>query len=235
MIETFKTWTEAGKNLFALLRDLLLFLVLLALVGCPQGIGDRLRKAGVSSLEGPGFKWQAEVKQAQKDALAAGAAVEQSKAQTEATIKKIDEIVAQKPELAPVVDSLRQQVVQSNRSLDAAGTKLVDSVANQQDLLARAGVVATTLRGWMYLGRVDEAKARWQAQTVGEGWPLRPPVTVAVTDSTYIRGDSTSGAHAAAAPLGVADVGKSVSIESIDYVHLRGGGWAVWGKATVLP
>lgn len=236
MIETIKNWTDAGKNLFALLRDLLLFLILLLLVGCPSTINKRLVDAGLTKIDGPGFGWQAKVRESKKEVLAAGAAVEQSKAQTEATLKKIDEILAAKPDLASVVDPLRSQVSNSTATLRSASANLVSSIANQQELLATADISAPALTGWMYLGYVDERKTAWVKQTVDGRWPLDVGTIVKVTDSTYLRATGATNARAAAKPLGVASAGQSITIDEIDTTgHLRAGGWTVWARVTVSP
>lgn len=237
MLAAIRSWVDIGKDLFALLRDLLLFLLLLIVVAFPTHVVERLREAQVSKIEGPGFSLEIQqVQQAKQEALAASAAVDQSKAQTDEALRKLDEIVAAKPELAPIVNPLRQQVNQSSAALNTAESRLVTTVASQQDVLAKAGAQTAPVTGWMYLGHVDEAKKAWVSRTTDAPWPLTPPATARVTDATYIRAEGAPNARSTARPLGAAAAGQVVAIEAVDTNgHLKAGGWTVWAKVSVQP
>lgn len=234
--DAIKNWSETGKNLVAALRDAFLLVMLLLLVGCPQQLNKQLAAAGLTELEGPGFKWKPKVEEAQRQVLAAGAAVEQTKAQTAATLQKIDAIVAAQPALKAEVAPLRAEVAQAAQSLAAADTKLLKTATTQQNLLSAADANSNSLTGWMYLGSVDQSKKRWMTNKTDAQLPVQPGVTARVVDSTYIRTKGPSNARASAPVLGVAPLNAFVRIEEVDSTgHLRAGGWTVWARVTLQP
>jgi dipeptidyl aminopeptidase/acylaminoacyl peptidase len=233
--DSIKNWTEIGKNLFAFLRDLCLFSVLVLLLCWPNWLGGRLQSAGFRSIEASGVKWEAEVKQAKQDALVAGAAVSQSKQNADATLQKLDEIVKSNPELKTVVEPLRADVAQSSQQLAAADARLVTSVGTQQDLLVKAGAETARLSGWMYLGSIDESKARWNKPNIDGAWPVTAGELRRVNDTAYVRTEGGANNRSTARPLGVAQVGQIIRIDRIEFGHLRAGGWTVWAQVTVQP
>lgn len=231
-----KDWTETGKNLFALLRDMVLFLLFVVIIFYPAQLGDWFGKSKLQSFKGFGIELQA-AEQAKQQALAAGDAVAQSKTQTEATLQTLDEIVKQRPDLAAVVAPLQAQVSQSQKTLAAADNRLVSAVVNQQEALAKAGAPgAATLQGWVYLGSIDEGRTRWNRQNVSGAWPVSKGETRTVTDALYVRAAGAPNARATARALGAVQEGKTITIEDIDTSgHLRAGGWTVWARITAQP
>ncbi len=101
-------WVDTGKNLFALLRDLVLFLLLALLAGCPSVIGSRLTDAGLTEVDALGVKWKAQVEQSQRQTLAASAAVEQTQDKIDKVLTNLDKEIAKRPDLAPALEQLQR-------------------------------------------------------------------------------------------------------------------------------
>ncbi len=119
--------------------------------------------------------------------------------------------------------------------MSGAQSQLLDAASAQQTALAKANVPGT-LRGWIYLGSLTREKSGWQSAKTDAPWPIALPATATITDATYIREEGAPLERRLAPPLGVAQVGSRITIESIDAtVPLKAGGWTVWAKVSVKP
>lgn len=229
------SWVDTGKNLFALLRDCALFVLLALLAGCPQIIGSRLSEAGLTEVDALGVKWKAKVEESQKRTLAAGGAVDQTQAKIDQVLAKIDQTIATRPDLKETLAPLKQEAQQSAFDLSKAQTQLLDAASTQQTALARSSA-ADAVSGWLFLGTLNRAKTGWQTRTTDAPWPIVTPYTATITDSTYVRNEGTPLQRRLAAPLGVASKGARVTIEMVDAsVSLKAGGWTVWARVTLQP
>jgi hypothetical protein len=153
-IDALRKWSEAGKNLFGLLRDATLFALLILLVGCPALINDRLQRTGLSSVEGPGFKWEREVTRANRQSLAAVTQVEQAKQAANETLAQVDRIARTNPEAARQVAPIRTSLAQTTRRLDRTQNQLASAVIRQQDLLDQASAAPTWVEGYVLSGEL---------------------------------------------------------------------------------
>lgn len=229
------SWVDTGKNLFALLRDFVLFVLLALLAGCPQVIGSRLSQAGLTEVDALGVKWKAKVEESQKRTLAAGGAVDQTQAKIDQVLAKIDQTIAARPDLKTTLAPLKQEAQQSSLDLSKAQTQLLDAATTQQTVLARNSA-QPAVSGWLYLGSLNQAKTGWQTRTTDAPWPVTTPYTATITDGTYIRREGAPLQRRLAPPLAVASEGARVTIESVDAsVPLKAGGWTVWARVTLQP
>ncbi len=236
-IASIKDWTEAGKNLFALLRDFLLFILFAVLIWFPGQIGEWFDKSKLKSFKGLGVELEARAVQDQaKETLAVGADLAATKAQNTEIQKKLDALVKLRPDVAAEVAPVQAQIAQSQQTLTAADARLANTVVSQQNLLEKTGVTAAALQGWIYLGSVDERKSRWIKQNVDGDWPIKTGEMRTARDALFVRAVGSKNNRAAARPLGAVAKGRSIQIEEIDTTgHLLAGGWTVWARVTVQP
>lgn len=233
MAANLASWVDTGKNLFALMRDCALFVLLALLAGCPQEIGSRLKLAGFRQFDAFGVKVTLE--ESQKRTLAAGGAVDQTQAKIDQILTKIDQTIAQRPDLQATLAPLKQEAQQSSLDLSKARTQLLNAATTQQTALA-LNTVQPAVTGWLYLGSLNRNKTGWQTRTTDAPWPITTPYTATITDGTYVRREGAPLQRRLAAPLGVASVGAQVTIETVDAsVPLKAGGWTVWARVTLQP
>lgn len=135
--EAIDTWTETGKNMLALLRDLMLVVLFLMLLFVPAVIGERLAAAGFEEGELLGFKWK-------KKAEEYGDAAKKLQVQLEEANRTIE---GQKQQLDRASRQLED--VQSEIADPASAQRVEQTVQASREVLARTDVtqqrVARTL------------------------------------------------------------------------------------------
>lgn len=164
-VEGLRTGVDVGKSLFALLRDGLIFLILILLLIWPGTVQDRLRRAGVKTAD-LGFM-KVEVEASQRDSLAALGDVEA----TRAAAARVLEEARRNPALQPLVPNLERWVT----NLASAGARLDRSTARQQQVIEQASPAAPApVEGWVSLNFVNlDGPRRPGARGVTHTLPLR--------------------------------------------------------------
>ena len=127
--------TESGRNVFTLLRDALLFLILLMLVGCPAEINNRLKATGLVALEGPGFKWEKEIEDAKAEAEAVQEQVQEAKLELEDTITKLEAVEQRNPAIRAETAQILQDARMSSEKLEIAQDQIASSIQRQDVVL----------------------------------------------------------------------------------------------------
>ncbi len=144
MLAQVKEFSEVGKNAFSLLRDALLFLLLLLLVGCPGYVNKRLSDAGINKVEGFGVSWE-RLEVAQQKSVSAINDVEQLRRSNAELIRGIDKLGKEHPELAPI----RAALVEAGAKLDETTRSVTSAASDQQKILTANAPAAHILSGWV--------------------------------------------------------------------------------------
>lgn len=191
-LEGVRTGVDVGKSLFALLRDSLIFLLLILLLIWPGAVQDRLRRAGVKTAD-LGFM-KLEVEASQRDSIAALSDVDATR---EAAARVLEE-ARRNPALRPLVPNIERWVA----SLTSASARLDRSTMRQQQVIEQAGPAAPAqVEGWVSLNFVNlDGPRRPGARGVTHTRPLR------------VRGESNSQSRVVA----VLPIGTSVEIREIN-------------------
>jgi hypothetical protein len=236
MIAEIKDWTEAGKNLFSLLRDLFLFLFLVLLFQYPERLKESLSDAGIGEVDVFGFHVKSQLEEAKQISLAAAADIEGTLGRNNEIRAQLDSVITANPAAAPQLAPLRAKLDKSAIALTAASDHLATSIAAQQTALQSANADSPQLAGWMYLGTIDAARSAWKGrdQTTDLAWPVQSGAVGTVDDDAYVRADGAGAAHSGGAFLGVAKQGAKVRVDTVDVAPaLPNGLLPVWAKVTV--
>src|SRR5579863_1850644 len=152
---TLKDGVSEVKDLFTLIKDLFLGVLVGALLLWPSGLNDKLKAAGFTKGDFGPLTWQASqtaqnVSEAKQDVQDVTGAMENVAA---------DPRYANDPRLKQVLDKLKTSEV----NITSADSTLKTAVAQQQGSTAQAAPTSqpATLAGWIMLGRIDEARQKW--------------------------------------------------------------------------
>jgi hypothetical protein len=160
----------AGKDLVALLRDALLLLIAVLLIGWPQTINNILVGAGFEEGSFAGLKWKAKLSQSDETLLKAQASIADLKEQND----QLNKALAQaKPQIdIPEIKANIARLDQLNTRLAASSARVQASVENVtsanaplvQKIQSSIGTVVTW--GVVYGGDQTLDSARHEIQTI---------------------------------------------------------------------
>lgn len=145
-LERVKNSVDVGKSLFALLRDIAIFLLLLLLLAWPAAIQNRLREAGVKTANLGVVT--VEVERAQHESVAAFGEV----SDTKASVLNLLHEVEGNPSYAPLAGQIRALA----GSLNVAEQHLDRSTRTQEQVIqATNPTVTSPVEGWVSLNFVN--------------------------------------------------------------------------------
>jgi hypothetical protein len=231
-LDQVKVASEIGKNTFSLLRDALIFLLLILVATHADSVRQWMSANNVDKVNFGIFELSA----AKQKTLIAAEAVVKTDTITKQALTELDKIAAGDPQLERKLTPVRQSLQSTSRSLDAAKGQLAGVIADQQTVLREAGGEPSALSGWMYLGTVDSRQTGWTGTdtTTRLAWPFSPGATTTIDDDAYLREDSGNNPHAGAPLIGVVRRGTRVRVEAKQVSDpLPNGLRAVWAKVTV--
>ena len=130
-----KDQTETARNIFTLVRDAFLALILLMLVGCPAQINQRLKDAGLDYVKGPGFEWQRQVEEAREDTKEVQRELNATEQQLRQTLQAVEQIEERNPRLQAETRPIRENTENTLRTIDDAKLRLDRSLKKQEMLI----------------------------------------------------------------------------------------------------
>jgi hypothetical protein len=232
------------KDFIAVLREGALVAVFLLLLLAPGWIKERLRAAGFQKGSIAGMEWEAEIQASSNQAKDAGQAITDIQPKLQEMAEQLAKLAdtATDPQAAQAIRDLTSTVEASQRKVSEADAAVKSALVTQQQVLAQAAPAAVQTKGWMYVGKLDHSKTRWEAGSPvtiePTAAPLTPDRTVKIKDDVYLRDpDAGPGKRASAKIAAVARVGESVKILEVDTSspdNTPGGGWFVWAKVARL-
>ncbi len=148
-VDTVVKWTETGKNVFALARDLLIFLLLLLLVGCPAVINTRLRETGITSVDSFGVKWENEAIKATRQGVERVNEMERIQRAAQESVKQLEAIGKANPDIAPQLAPVRDSLARATAQLGGVEERLASAVGRQQTILEQANPMVAPVTGWI--------------------------------------------------------------------------------------
>lgn len=198
---------DTGKNLFALLRDLIIFLLVVMLIATPACMREQLHEAGFVSGKVWEFEWRAEI---QKSNLAVDTRVQGATSHTKAAQDALQALLTASPQLQADPDLRRRVVevwnnlVQVRRRLDDASSDLATTVVQQERALERVAPRPSTLQGWVStngnLAELPDGAVRGAPVIVGRQRNLR--VRAAPGTDSQVRGILPAGSRAEIVSVG---------------------------------
>ena len=132
-------WVQTGKDLLSLLRDLLLFLILLVLLVRPSWLNDVLIAAGITKAEILGFEWQKELEAAIVETAESKAQVKELETQLLTLSDGVEELGRQ-PDAnarANAVGRLKTDIRKSHAAAERVRADLGNAQARQNAIKSR--------------------------------------------------------------------------------------------------
>jgi hypothetical protein len=209
---------EKAKSILSIIRDVVLLCVFCFVLVAPQTMARMLIARGFGTIHTPlgdvDLKSIGSNTSEAEFAIADAAAV----ATDPSTRDRLQQALKN---LTAVNDTVKAQ-------LSTAGSETAFRTA----AVPAAGFTApaTEQYGWVFAGKIDEAKSGWVAgarKAIEGNYPPGPSVTV--SENSYIHAES-SGGHAAAPVVGAIAAGRMLQVAGIDLARALGGGWFVWMK-----
>lgn len=227
------------KDSVSALREAMLVIVFALLLLTPTWIKERLKDAGFTKGSIAGMEWEAEIEASAEQAKDAGQAITEIEPKLQQIEARLAELAGKTtdPSFAREIDDLSSTVKASQVKIREADQAVKSALSTQQRVLAEAAPAAVEMRGWMYLGKVDDSKTHWapgSPTTIQPtGLPLEPGRTATIRDDVYLRDpDAGPGNRAGARIVGVARLGEKVRILEVDdsSPDTKHNGWFVWAK-----
>jgi hypothetical protein len=197
------------RETFSILRDVLLTAVFVFCLFNPGSIRTFLKESGLSKLGVFGVTVEV---QEEREKI--------HEAQQRVTGRVVDASAAAIDETP--VEALNRPVDQEFKQAVLAAEMLAPQVL--------------PTAGWVFLGRVDSAKSRWEdggSKTTTASWPIVPNETVTVKDDVYVRAIAQGKWHSSAPVATVAKVGDQLKVVEIEYSPAKIGGFFVWAKVAI--
>lgn len=228
------------QNLFTLLRDVFLALLLIVLLGFPAQLNSILSKAGITQVNGGVFTWQ-QAKQAADQGTAAAQADSSATDTLDEVKSALDDIAnsSTDPNIKKMATDAATQAATTLASLDTANSSLAQSVVTLQAAApsATSAAKASPTSGWVLLGNADPTHQQWTKSTKPKiaGSPaVTVGQTITFTDSVFLRGDKAQNQSFNQAPIvGAVRSGSSGVITDVDYVANKKGSAHVWVKVNM--
>lgn len=231
--KSFSQTLTSVKEVLVVLREAILPVIFISLLLFPSLVNNVLQNAGFTEGSFAGLTWQKSVEQtkvASKYVADVGTELEEIKKELEQL-----EVSNSNPSVQRNVESLLTRIEDSQKKTKVADQTLKSSLINQEEVIERKTSQSKEQIGWIYLGKVDENKIRWErgypksivpvkVESVREGEVLK------INDDVYLRGEVSSGPRSAASVLSVVRVNEQVQVLNLDFSHAKGGGWFVWTK-----
>jgi hypothetical protein len=227
---------SAWRDALAALRETAIILLILAFIIFPKGLASRLQSVGIGNLEVAGIK--IDVASVVKSKTASQSLAQQLKRDSVArdtVLGYLRELEQAAP--APLRAKLRQaasELEASQRNAAAVDSSLRRSIAVQDSVLAEVAPSQVAQEGWIFAGRVNEARTAWDSRSdrsiTGKPPDIRPGNRVVTAGDVYLRDASQPLEHAQAPLLGVVGRGETVEVVARDSSHARAGGWFLWAK-----
>ena len=224
------------KDLVAILRDTVIFLIFMLLLFAPGIINERLTAAGFTKGNIAGFEWQAQIKSAAETTKTAGQTIEQATENYDQLIERINELEKQvnDPGVQRELNAINSVAKDSRSELASADQAIKRSLVVQQQLTTQFAPQLLEETGWIYVGKISEDKSSWlpgSPTTITKTeLPIEAGQVVTVRDDVYLRADGASNARASAPVQSVVKVGQRVEVLEVEFSHARSGGWFVWLK-----
>ena len=229
------------QNLFTVLRDLFLALLLIVLLGFPAKFNSILSTAGITQVNGGVFTWQ----QAQQ-AAAQGTAAAQANSSASDTLDEVkstlEQIASQSsdPAIQKLAADAAEQAGASIASINTANSSLAHSVLTLQTAPpgAPSSSQASVSGGWVLVGNADSSHQKWTKSTTPEISGASPNLSVGeevtFSENVFLRADPAQGqAHDLAAILGAVRSGSKAEVAQVDYVPNKRGNAHVWVKVNL--
>ncbi len=228
------------QNLFTLLRDVFLALLLIVLLGFPAQLNSILSKAGITQVNGGVFTWQ----QANQ-AAAQGTAAAQADSSASDTLEDVESTLndiasnSSDPNIKKMATDAATQAATTRSSLETANSSLAQSVVTLQTAApgTASAAKASPTTGWVLLGNSDPTHQQWTKSTKPKiaGSPdVKVGQAITFTDSVFLRGDKAQNQTFNQAPiLGAARSGSSGVVTDVDYVANKKGNAHVWVKVNL--
>lgn len=228
------------QNLFTVLRDLFLAVLLIVLLGFPAELNSILSKAGITQVNGGVFTWQ-EAKQAADQGTAAAEADSSATDTLDEVKSTLDDIASNStdPNIKKLATDASNQAATTLASLETANSSLAQSVVTLQTATPGSASAATAspTSGWVLLGHADSTHQQWTKSTKPKisGSPdVKVGQTITFIDSVFLRGDKAQNQSFNQAPiLGAARSGSSGVVTDVEYVTNKRGNAHVWVKVNL--
>lgn len=230
------------QNLFTLLRDVFLALLLIVLLGFPAQLNSILSKAGITQVNGGVFTWQQQAKQAAAQGTEAAQADSAATDTLDEVKSTLDDIASNStdPNIKKLATDASNQAATTLASLDSASNSLAQSVITLQTAppgSTSAPQVSSPTSGWVLLGNTDPTHQNWTKTTKPKiaGSPdVTVGQTITFTDNVFLRGDKAQNQSFNQAPiLGAVRKGSSAVVTEVDYVPNKKGNAHVWVKVNM--
>jgi hypothetical protein len=230
-----KDGISATKDIFTLVKDVFVGILVGALLLSPATLNDKFSKAGIQSANLGVFTWQA--------APAAAQNISQAKQDVQDVTGALQTLAAQ-PKFANE-QLLQQALVKLNSSEQNITT--VDTVlkSSMQQGTAQQPNAPTAKQGWIMLGRVQGEANNKDAQpwhwattninvAVGSPYSLQEGQQVQVGEALYLHADTNAGQHATGAVQGVVPQQAKIKLLHLDtQSHALAGGYFVWAQVEI--
>lgn len=226
------TWRDA----LAALRETAIVLLILAFVIFPERLASRLQSVGIGNIEVAGIKIDvASVLKSKTANQSLALQLKRDSVARDTVLTYLREIGQAAP--APLRARLQQaasRLEASQRNAAAVDSSLRRSIAVQDSVLAKVAPSEVAQEGWIFAGRVNEARTAWDSRSgrsiMGTPSDIQPGNRVVTTGDVYLRDASQPLEHAQAPLLGVVGRGETVDVVARDSSHARTGGWFLWAK-----
>lgn len=148
-------WSEVGRNLFNLVRDLGLFTLIIALLFFPAPIIAQLKAAGVTELSAFGMnaefeaKFEETAKQTQnalEQSQAAKAELRRTGAALQNATAQIEAIQISNPEVAPQAAAISASLDDSSAKIERAEREIAGTVAKQEQVVTSQQTILENIR-----------------------------------------------------------------------------------------
>jgi len=227
---------SSWRDALAALRETAIVLLILAFVLFPRALGGRLQAIGVGNIEFAGVKIDvASVVKAKAAAQGIAGQLKRDSVAVDTLIGRLRSIQqAAPPEVRTQLQAVTSGLELTQRNAAAADSSLRRSIAVQDSVLAKVAPGQVAQEGWIFAGRVNQARTAWDARSARAlaATPANvvPGRRLTTAGDVYLRNASQPLEHAQAPVLGVLGRGDTVQIVARDSSSARTGGWFLWAK-----
>jgi len=229
----FHGFVELTKDLFVLLREILIATLLVLLLFMPHTFKTLLERVGISKVATPFGDIDVKNTGGRVANLSRGivdsvALLQQIQGETTDPVKR-----QKLQDLTTSLQSLQKQAHDADSDVKA--------LVSQQAALQQGSAQSAPTSGWVFLGQVDDKKQNWSGEGAKNISPTFPPTFKAgdrfdlapESGSAYLYGDDASGRHSEGTVAGVLPAGTRVQvIAGPEYQKALAGGYFLWVKVS---
>ncbi len=224
------------KEIMGLVREVLVVLIVLAIFIFPDQINSTLSHIGITEFDFLGLKAKIK-KEANLETLTELENFKELNSEYQYAIDSLMEqlVVCDSSNGVRVyLDSLQGSFNKSNRMIEAKSQMLASQIETQQIILEAKYKSPVEKSGWLFVGKINEAKTKWLLDSPKNIKPIAGDIediqqlVITTKNEVYLREEGNPLERNKAPIKAVLPSNTKLKVIDIDFSHAKGGGWFVW-------